>query len=73
MTFYAPRGPQKPKMNMMGINQFKLVHFMKDCKDRLNLAGEKEAALYMEMLETFFREDYDQGKPLVFKSTILGL
>lgn len=73
MTFYAPRGPQKPKMNMMGINHFKLIHFLKDCKERLKVEGEEASAHYMEMLETYFREDYEEGKPLTFKSKILGL
>jgi hypothetical protein len=70
---FAPRGPQKPKMNMIGINHFKLVHFLEDCKKSLSEKGEKESAHYMEMLEYYFRKEYQQGKPLVFNSRILGL
>lgn len=71
--FKPTRGYQQPKMNMIGINHFKLVHFLEDCKKNLSEKGEKESAHYMEMLEDYFRKDYEQGKPLVFNSRILGL
>lgn len=71
--FKPTRGYQRPKMNMVGINHFKLVHFLEDCKKKLDESGEKESAHYLEMLESYFRNEYSPEKPLKFNSQILGL
>lgn len=69
---YAPRGPSKPKLKLTGINHFALVRFLEDCEKRLLLENEPEAAFRIEMIKTYFKEDYEEGKPLKFSGSVLG-
>lgn len=69
--FKPTRGPQKPSMKLNGINQFALVRFLEAYHNRVE-RDDEEAAYYIEQLVTFFKEDYDTSRPLVFESNKLG-
>ena len=49
-----------------------LVAYLKDAKDALEDV-EGDGAFYMEMLVTYFTEDYSPSKPLKFAPKHLGL
>jgi len=73
MIVFKPRGPQKATFKPSGINHFALIRFFEDCRKKLDERGEAESAFYMEMLSEYFKNDYEEGKPLVFNSRVLGL
>lgn len=70
---YGPRGPRKPSLKLTGINHFALIKFLEDCEKRLLQENETESAFRFEMMKTYFKEDYEPGKPLKFTGSVLGL
>ena len=70
---YAPRGPSKPTFKQNGINHFTLIKFLEDCEKRLLQENEPESAFRIEMIKTYFKEDYEEGKPPKFSGSVLGL
>jgi len=69
---FKPRGPQKASFKPTGVNQFALVKFLEQYRDRIE-KDNSDAAFYVDQLVTFFKEDYDSKMPLAFDSQRLGL
>jgi hypothetical protein len=70
---FTPRGPSKPTVKLNGINHFALIKFLDDCEKRLIQENETESAFRIEMIKTYFAEDYEPGKPLKFTGSVIGL
>lgn len=71
--FKPTRGPSKPSLKTSGINHFALVKFLEQCQQRLEDEGDSNSAFRIEMIKTYFQEDYEEGKPLKFSGQVLGL
>lgn len=69
---FKPRGPQKPSFKPTGINHFALVKFLEQAQLDLTKRGELDSAFRLEMLKTYFQEDYEPGKPLNYSGQVLG-
>lgn len=71
---YKPhRGYQKPAIGARsGISQFQLIKFLESYKMALERRGE-ENTLEIELLIEYFKNDYDDSRPLVFDSKKIGL
>lgn len=69
---FKPRGPQKPSFKPTGINPFALVKFLEQAQLDLTKRGELDSAFRLEMLKTYFQEDYEPGKPLNYSGQVLG-
>jgi len=74
MTVFKPhRGYHKPTISARsGINQFQLIKFLEHYRNALEKRG-SESALEIELLIEYFKNDYDDSRPLVFDSTKVGL
>jgi len=72
MNMFKPRGPQKPSFKPTGINPFALIKFLEKAQLDLTRRGELDTAFRIEMLKTYFEEDYEVGKPLEYHGQILG-
>lgn len=68
---YTRRGPQKPKRSLEGINHFALIRYFEDAKNLCEKYEDKDTAVVMENLVSFFR-NYDSSKPLKFDSRHIG-
>lgn len=71
--FKPTRGPSKPSLKTSGINHFALVKFLQQCQDRIEKEGDAAGAFRVEMIKTYFQEDYEDGKPLKFSGQVVGL
>lgn len=71
--FKPTRGPSKPTLKSSGINQLALVKFLQDCEDYLLRSGDQDGAFRVEMIKTYFKEDYEEGKPLKFSGQVVGM
>jgi hypothetical protein len=71
--FKPTRGMSKPTLRgSSGINQFALIKLLEACEAELRTKGEENSAFRFEMLKTFFKEDYEEGKPLKYSGQMLG-
>lgn len=71
--FKPTRGPQRAAFSAKsGISQFQLIKFLESYRDALERRG-SESALEIELLIDYFKNDYDDSKPLVFDSRKIGL
>lgn len=71
--FKPTRGPQRAAFSAKsGISQFQLVKFLESYQMALE-RRKSEGALDVELLVEYFKNDYDESKPLVFDSVKLGL
>lgn len=71
--FKPTRGFSKPALRAGGgINQFALIKLLETCEAELRVRGEEESAFRFEMLKTFFKEDYEEGKSLKYNGQMLG-
>lgn len=71
--FKPTRGPQRAAFSAKsGISQFQLIKFLESYRDALERRG-SESALEIELLVEYFKNDYDDSKPLVFDSRKVGL
>jgi hypothetical protein len=71
--FKPTRRHNNPIFKQSGINHFSLIRFLEDCEKRLLQENETESAFRVEMMKTYFKEDYEPGKPLKFTGSVLGL
>ena len=71
--FKPTRGPSKPTFKLSGINQMALVRFLEAYHDRLCKKEEYDAAFSVEMLADYFKNHYEEGKPLQFDPIKLGM
>lgn len=71
--FKPTRGPQRAAFSAKsGISQFQLIKFLEGYQRALERKG-VEGAVDIEILIDYFKNDYDDSKPLVFDSVKLGL
>lgn len=70
--FKPHRGPQKPKIESVGINPFNLIKFLEQAKERCVQAGEEESAFRFECMIQYFKQDYHPSKPLKFNGGVIG-
>ena len=71
--FKPTRGPQRPAISARsGINQFQLIKFLENYHKALQ-TRKSESAFEIELLIEYFKNDYDESKPLVFDSRKIGL
>lgn len=56
-----------------GVNLRSVTEFVRLAKQALEEEGEREAAHYFEMFETYLVEDVARGKPFGFTYKTLGL
>jgi len=71
--FKPTRGPQRAAFSAKsGISQFQLIKFLEQYRNALEKRG-SESALEIELLIEYFKNDYDDSRPLVFDSTKVGL
>ena len=71
--FKPTRGPQRAAFSAKsGISKFQLIKFLEQYQRYLEKKGHG-SALDVELLVEYFKNDYDESKPLVFDSVKLGL
>lgn len=70
--FKPHRGYHKPKIQSQGINQFALVKFLEEAKERCEKAGDKDSAFRFECMVDYFKNDYEPGTTLKFHGGIIG-
>jgi len=70
--FKPTRGPQRAAFSAKsGISQFQLIKFLEQYH-KILIERKIEGAIDIEILIEFFKNDYDDSKPLVFDSKRLG-
>jgi len=71
---FKPRGPQKPSFKNTGISHFTLIKFFEEYRNYVAKKDpESESAFTLELLEEYFKNDYDPDKTLKFDPVKLGL
>lgn len=71
--FKPTRGPSKPTFKLSGISQMSLVRFLEAYEAKLRSKDELDAAFSVEMLADYFKNHYEEGKPLQFDPIKLGM
>lgn len=66
------RGAQPPSISGKGINPFSLIKFLEDAEQMCKQKGDDESAFKFEMMVEYFKQDYEEGKPLKFSGQVLG-
>lgn len=72
MTFYKPRGVQKPSFTAEGIRPGQLVKYLRSVQQKCEDVGEVDSALRFELIADFFENDYKPGQPLAFRGMHAG-
>jgi hypothetical protein len=71
-TLKPVRGPKKPSFSFSGVGHFQLIHFLEAYHKKCVSIGEEEAALRIELLVDFFKNDFKPEDGLRFDSSKLG-
>lgn len=71
--FKPTRGPQKPTFKSNGINPMSLVRFLEQYEAKLLSQNDTDGAFPVEMLIDYFKNHYEEGKPLHFDPIKLGM
>jgi hypothetical protein len=66
------RGPKKPSFSFSGVGHFQLIHFLEAYHKKCVSIGEEEAALRIEILVDFFKNDFKPEDGLSFNPARLG-
>lgn len=66
------RGAQPPSISRKGINPFSLIKFLEEAERMCKQKGDEESAFKFEMMVEYFKQDYEEGKPLKFSGQVLG-
>ena len=66
------RGPKKPSFSFSGVGHAQLIHFLTAYHKKCISIGEEEAALRIEILIDYFKNDFKPEDGLYFDPTKLG-
>jgi len=66
------RGAQQPSISGKGINPFSLIKFLEEAQTMCVKNGDKESAFRFELMVDYFKQDYEEGKPLKFSGQVIG-
>ena len=67
------RGPHSPTKHLVGIDVFQLIKFLEQVEKRLEQENEPDSAFRISCMIDFFKQDYKEGKSLVYKPAAIGL
>jgi hypothetical protein len=67
------RGFHEPTKHMVGIDIFQLIKFLEQAEKNLEQENETDAAFRISCMVDFFKQDYKEGKSLVYKAAAIGL
>ena len=66
------RGFHEPTRHLVGIDVFQLIKFLQQAEKRLELEDETDAAFRISCMIDFFKQDYKEGKSLVYNPAAIG-
>lgn len=66
------RGPKKPSFSFSGVGHAQLIHFLNEFHKKCVSKGEEEAALRIECMMEYFKNDFKPENGLHFDSKKLG-
>ncbi len=66
------RGPKKPSFTFSGVGHSQLIYFLTDFHKKCISIGEEEAALRVECMLEFFKNDFKPESGLHFDPKKLG-
>lgn len=66
------RGFHAPTKHLVGIDVFQLIKFLEQAEKKLEQENETDAAFRISCMIDFFKQDYKEGKSLVYKAAAIG-